>query len=79
MLLKCRQDENWITPTGRKFTVFVTTNGEPGEIRTHDTRIKSPMLCQLSYRPILVSLNINSIYRISCLQENFVSYRKFPV
>ncbi len=31
----------------------VKQNGEPGEIRTHDTRIKSPMLCQLSYRPIL--------------------------
>ena len=31
----------------------VKHNGEPGGIRTHDTRIKSPMLCQLSYRPIL--------------------------
>ena len=26
--------------------------GGPGGARTHDPRIKSPMLCQLSYRPI---------------------------
>ena len=28
-------------------------DGGPGGARTHDPRIKSPMLCQLSYRPVV--------------------------
>ncbi len=30
---------------------LVAAAGEPGGIRTHDQRIKSPLLYQLSYRP----------------------------
>jgi hypothetical protein len=33
-------------------------SGEPGGARTRDHRIKSAMLYQLSYRPILLSLEL---------------------
>jgi hypothetical protein len=37
--------------------VYVTYFGEPGGARTRDHRIKSAMLYQLSYRPILLTTN----------------------
>ncbi len=34
------------------------TSGEPGANRTPDTRIKSPVLCQLSYWPTMLIIAI---------------------
>ena len=39
-------------------------NGEPGGIRTRDHRIKSAMLYQLSYRPMLFYVTEAGAYRL---------------
>ena len=41
---------SWFGAGGNKY-VGEFKNGRPGGVRTHDQRIKSPLLYQLSYRP----------------------------
>ena len=43
-----------LRPEGRGFTAQVDKFGGTGEVRTHDRRIKSPLLYRLSYDSITV-------------------------
>lgn len=48
--------------------------GEGGGVRTHDPRIKSPLLCQLSYAPInfCVPKPTSKIKHVAAPSSNFV-------
>ena len=47
---------------------YVSSN-EPGGIRTHDPRIKSPLLYQLSYRPIFSFAKVSICHVVSGSQR----------